>query len=229
MKKFFCLLMLILSIAATVSAADIDKEYNCRVGKLWGFPGERVTFRISDKNMAEIVRRSDGQFCIRPKMPGDFLVEATFQNSDGTVTRQIYLIHAVGENPATLINSNYAEEVLRLVNIERQKNNLQPLTLAKDLSECAMVRANETVKYFSHKRPDGKNFNTVAEKGTYKKIGENINGGAKSAVQVVEAWMNSPKHRENILYPNYNEMGIACVYAANSKYQYYWVQWFRLR
>ncbi len=229
MKKFLILPVMILSVAAVVSAANFDREYTCRVGKLWGFPGERVTFRISDTNIAEIIRRSDGQFCIRPKIPGDFIVEATFINSDGTTTIEIYLMHAVGENPNTLINSNYAEQVLRLVNIERAKKNLQPLILAEDLSRCAMIRANETVRYFSHNRPDGSNFNTVTEKGTYKKIGENINGGAKSAEQVVSAWMNSPSHRKNILYPNYNEMGIACVYEAKSKYQYYWVQWFRLR
>ena len=229
MKNFFLALIVILSFAAVASAANFDKEYTCRVGKLWGFPGENVTCRISDTNLAEIIRRADGQFCIRPKMAGDFIVEATFKNSDGTTSTQIYLLHAVGENSNVLIEADYAEKVLQLVNIERKKNSLQPLTLAKDLSECAMTRANETVKYFSHTRPDGKNFNTVAEKGSYKKLGENINGGATSAEQVVYEWMHSPAHRENILYPNYNEMGVAYVYAADSKYKYYWVQWFRLR
>lgn len=220
---------MIFSLANLSSAADFDKEYTCRVGKLWGFPGEKVTFRISDTNIAEIIRRTDGQFCIRPKMAGDFIVEATFKNSDGSTVTQIYLMHAVGDNLANSIESDYAEKVLQLVNIERKKNNLQPLILAKDLSECAGIRANETVKYFSHTRPNGKNFNTVAEKGSYKKIGENINGGAKSAEQVVYEWMHSPAHRKNILYKNYNEMGVACIYSADSKYKYYWVQWFRLR
>ena len=229
MKKFLSALLVILSFAAVASAANFDKEYTCRVGKLWGFPGENVTFRISDTNLAEIIRRSDGQFCIRPKRAGDFIVEATFKNSDGSIIVQLYLMHAVGETLNTLLEPDYDKKVLQLVNIERTKKNLQPLTLAKDLSDCAMIRAKETVKYFSHNRPNGKNFNTVTEKGTYKKLGENINGGAKSAEQVVYEWMNSPSHRKNILYPDYSEMGVACVYAADSKYKYYWVQWFRLR
>ncbi len=225
-KKILSISILMFCIAFTANAEpQVDKEYTCRVGASWGFPGERVTFLLSDPAMAEVIRRKDGQFVVRPKRPGDFYVVAIFQ--DPQPVRKLFLIHAVGEEPAAEVDEkNFPAEVLRLVNIERKKHGLQPLTLANDLSEWSMKRAHEVIKYFSHTRPGGSSFDTVAPKGIYKILGENINGGANSPEKVVYEWMHSPSHRENILFPDYEKMGLAHLRQHNTKYFDYWVQWF---
>ena len=224
MKKFFATFFLALIISFPVLAQQVDEEYTCRVGALWGFPGERVTYEVSDSNMAEIVRQRDGQFAVRPKKSGDFCVTAHFQTPRPET--KIYLIHAVGvQNSGEVDEQTYQEEVLHFVNIERRKRNLQPLQLSERLSEFAAIRAREVVIFFSHRRPDGSDFHTV-NIGKFLEIGENINGGAKNPEQVVQSWMGSPAHRANILYPGYKYMGVAHIFSPNSKYGNYWVQWF---
>ena len=176
--------------------------------------------------MAEVVRRKDGQYCVVVKEAGNFYVAATFQNSDGTTSNKIYLIHAVGNSITKLFQQNYEEKILQLVNAERKKKNLQPLTLSKELSDAAKIRAEEQIQYWSHTRPDGREFKTAIQKGIYKLLGENLNRGADSPEQVGEAWMKSPAHRENILYPGYREMGIAVYFDARTDHKFYWAQWF---
>ncbi len=125
------------------------------------------------------------------------------------------------ENP-----DKFPREVLRLVNLERARIGEPPLKFAKDLSASAYVRAKELPIKFSHTRPDGsKCFTAMPQIGHI--IGENLAGGQTSPEQVVEAWMNSKTHRENILSKNFKELGVAYYYNPDSKYKHYWVQHFR--
>jgi len=226
MKKFLFMFFVILILPVTAAAINHDKEYTVRVGAMWGFPGERVTFRVSDPAMAEVIRRSDGQYCVAVKEAGNFYVAVTFQNDDGTTSSKIYLIHAVGNSITKLFQDNYEEKILQLVNLERKKKNLQPLTLSKELSDAAKIRAEEQIQYWSHTRPDGRQFKTAIKTGIFKLLGENLNRGANSPEQVVDAWMKSPAHRENILYPDFREMGIAVYFDARTDYKFFWAQWF---
>ena len=50
---------------------------------------------------------------------------------------------------------DYAYQVLDLVNQERAKKNRNPVTMDKNLLECAMTRAEELTVYASHTRPNG--------------------------------------------------------------------------
>ena len=118
-------------------------------------------------------------------------------------------------------------EVLRLVNKERAKVGLAPLTFAKDLAASAYVRAVEIPLKFSHTRPNGsKCFSAMPQRGG-RILGENLAGGQTSPKQVVQAWMDSKTHRENILNPKFNELGVVYYYQTNTKYKHYWVQHFR--
>lgn len=121
--------------------------------------------------------------------------------------------------------SSYAEEVLRLVNIERSKAGLSPLTTNSTLKAAADKRAQETAVSFSHTRPNGTSFSTVLKEYgvSYRTAGENIAYGQRSPQEVVTAWMNSSGHRANILNANYNKIGIG-VYKANGVI--YWSQLF---
>ena len=117
-------------------------------------------------------------------------------------------------------------EVLRLVNVERARVGALPLKFAKDLEASAYVRAKELPIKFSHTRPDGsKCFTAMPQIGHM--LGENLAGGQSSPQQVVQAWMDSKTHRDNMLNKNFTEMGVVYYYQSNSKYKHYWVQHFR--
>ena len=122
--------------------------------------------------------------------------------------------------------SRFPQEVLRLVNEERAKVGALPLIMAKDLTASAYVRARELPIKFSHTRPDGsKCFTAMPQVGHM--LGENLAGGQKTPQQVVQAWMDSKTHRDNMLNKTFTEMGVVYYYQANTKYKHYWVQHFR--
>ena len=126
------------------------------------------------------------------------------------------------------VSDNFAREVLELVNIERAKEHLKPLKLSKNLNHYAQIRAKEITKKFSHTRPSGYSCFTVIPK-PYLTVGENIAAGQRSSKEVVQAWMDSPGHRENIMNPKFEELGMGYLYLPNSQYRHYWVQLFRTR
>ena len=126
------------------------------------------------------------------------------------------------------VSSNFAQEILQLVNYERAKEHLKPLKLSSSMNHYAQIRAKEITKKFSHTRPSGYFCFTVIPK-PYRIVGENIAAGQRSSNEVVAAWMNSKGHRENILNPNFKELGMGYLYLPDSQYKHYWAQLFRTR
>ncbi len=119
---------------------------------------------------------------------------------------------------------DYINQVLTLVNQERANAGLAALKLDYNLTEVAMQRAAETTIKFDHTRPNGEMCFTLFPSSVGGWIGENIAAGQSSPAAVVESWMNSEGHKENILNSNYNYIGIGCV-KTNSGYVY-WTQCF---
>lgn len=121
---------------------------------------------------------------------------------------------------------SYAEQVVDLVNKERAKEGLAPLTIDTGLEQAALVRSKEIQTNFSHTRPNGSSFATaVAEAGvTYRRTGENIAWGQKTPEAVVNAWMNSEGHRANIMNVNFSRIGVG--YLTNASGTPYWTQLF---
>lgn len=126
---------------------------------------------------------------------------------------------------AGIQSSSAASEVVRLTNSARSQNGYAALIEDGALSEAAAVRAREIARSFSHTRPSGASFSSaLSESGvSYLRAGENIASGQKSASEVVNAWMNSPGHRANILNSSYSRIGSASV---NIDGTLYWVQLF---
>ena len=122
-------------------------------------------------------------------------------------------------------NDSYVNEVLRLVNIERQKYGLDALSLNDNLCKVADIRANEIIVSFSHTRPNGSScFTVLNENGiSYRACGENLAYGQRTPQEVVTGWMNSTGHRENILSNRYHKIGIGVVQQSGV---YYWSQMF---
>lgn len=126
---------------------------------------------------------------------------------------------------AGIQSSSAASEVVRLTNSARSQNGYAALIEDGALSEAAAVRAREIARSFSHTRPSGASFSSaLSESGvSYLRAGENIASGQKSASEVVNAWLNSPGHRANILNSSYSRIGSASV---NIDGTLYWVQLF---
>lgn len=106
-------------------------------------------------------------------------------------------------------------------NQQRVAAGLPALVWDNDLEVAAAVRAAECVQSFSHTRPDGTAWYTVNAQIMH---GENLAYGYDSASSVVSAWMNSPSHKSNILYPSFTKGAIA-IYKSGSTY--YFAQEFR--
>lgn len=109
-----------------------------------------------------------------------------------------------------------AEEILRLTNIERNRVDVESLTLNSLLNQSALLKTNDMFEnqYFAHVSPQGIDpwhwFNQVGYHYTY--AGENLAIGFQTTEGMHQAWMNSAGHRDNILSPNFKEMGIAIVF-----------------
>lgn len=119
----------------------------------------------------------------------------------------------------------YIQQITNLVNVERSKAGLAPLTLDKKVTAAAQVRAEEIRQSFSHTRPNGSNFATALreENISYRRAGENIAWGQPSPEAVVKAWMNSSGHRANILNKNFTKIGVGY---AQYNGRNYWSQLF---
>ena len=117
----------------------------------------------------------------------------------------------------------YVFAVVDLVNEERAKENIPPVSLNRAATDAAQVRAEEAKKSFSHNRPNGSScFTALKEAGiVYAYAGENLAGKIKTPTKVVNAWMNSPGHKKNIMNPNYSQIGVGYVSSGN-----YWAQFF---
>ncbi|MCC0680388.1 sporulation protein [Clostridioides sp. ES-S-0005-03] len=124
--------------------------------------------------------------------------------------------------------SAYQKEVVDLVNVERSKAGLNPLTLDADVSNVATKKSQDMIdnNYFAHNSPTyGSPFDMLKKFGiSYKTAGENIAMGQKTPKEVVNAWMNSEGHRKNILNPNYSKIGVGV--AQKSGGSIYWTQIF---
>ena len=127
----------------------------------------------------------------------------------------------VEETPPITV-TNEGSQVFQLVNQRRKENGLAELTYRNDIQDAANIRANEIISTFSHTRPDGSSCFTAVTVNCYA-IGENIASGQKNAEEVMNAWMNSPGHRANILSAQFTGMAVGVV-----QYQgvSYWVQIF---
>jgi len=118
-------------------------------------------------------------------------------------------------------------EIVRLVNIEREKRDIQPLSAENiDLHAAASLRAKEAVESFSHVRPDKSDWITVLEEFDINRSGaaENLGGGKafSNPARVVKRWMRSTEHKANILNIKYNYIGVGYIEDSSSKFQIYW-------
>jgi uncharacterized protein YkwD len=127
------------------------------------------------------------------------------------------------------------QDVLELINKERQQSNLEPLVWSAKAAEVARMHSRDMGwnKYFSHKSLDGRMVTDRADGSglaDWSMIGENIamvGGFADPVDHVVNGWMHSDGHRKNILDPRWKETGIGIF--ITSEGTYYFTQVFLTR
>lgn len=107
------------------------------------------------------------------------------------------------------------EEVLSATNAQRAQLGLAPLTLNTQLSAAALAKAQDMLdnQYWAHTSPQGKqpwDFIKAANY-SYKLAGENLARDFYHTQDMVDAWMASPTHRDNIVNSQYEQMGLAVV------------------
>jgi uncharacterized protein YkwD len=103
-----------------------------------------------------------------------------------------------------------------------------PLTLSPTLATVAFGHAADMADhdYFEHEDLAGRSPAQRVRAGGYqeKLVGENIAYGPKSIDEVVQGWLESPDHCENIMDPRFAQMGIAYAPGQLSRRGLYWVQ-----
>ena len=101
------------------------------------------------------------------------------------------------------IESSYEQQIVELTNVFRVANGLSPLVIESELSKVAKAHSEdmEAQGYFSHTNQQGESpFDRMSDSGIdYVMAGENIAMGQTSAINVMDAWLNSEGHRSNML------------------------------
>ena len=107
----------------------------------------------------------------------------------------------------------FADEIFRLANEERVKASLPEVERQEDVSPVTVIRAQELSELFSHTRPNGEGYMSLMDEYgiQYRWAGEN---GAKVPATsgpsgMMNGWMNSEGHRNNILNPRHTGLEIS--------------------
>jgi len=138
--------------------------------------------------------------------------------------------YEIGDPVSDSVPSNLTleKQVLELVNQEREKQKLSPLKWNDALANLARAHSEDMVErnFFGHINPDGQDpFARMKTYGIeYSYAAENIAAGHTTAKAVMNSWMNSRGHRENILNPDLTELGVGI--AEGGEYGFYWTQCF---
>ena len=110
-----------------------------------------------------------------------------------------------------VIKAYLSRDTLNYINKERSKLGLSPLTWDSSLENAVLTRAKETDQNYSHTRPNGSKWTTVLpNKDSMQLYGEIITNRF-SPYDAVQAWMNSPSHKESMLDPDKTH-GVVAVY-----------------
>lgn len=144
--------------------------------------------------------------------------------TDDILTENIEAEEADNEDTDNEGSVSIIQEILQLVNAHRESFGMQTLEfndLATQLAEEHtefMINAKEiSHDYFSERA------NRLFDEEKATNVGENVAVGQRSAKDVMDAWLNSQGHRENI-EGNFTHIGISAI--KNDAGRYYYTQLF---
>lgn len=134
----------------------------------------------------------------------------------------IILLHAIFNFVAVLrpgvlgtVSSISVDEVVKLTNQRRSEHGLSPLRMSDQLTQAAHKKGEDMLanNYWAHVSPSGREpWAFISDSGySYRYAGENLAKDYSDAQAVVDAWMNSPSHKDNLLKKEYEDIGVAVV------------------
>lgn len=203
---------------------------------------KKVKWKSSKKSVAtvnakgKVTGKKAGKAVVTAKVKGKTLKckvtvtkkQAAKKNAKTATKKQTAKKTNTAGKKNTTTDISLQKKVISIVNQNRKKQGLEALTMDEKLMKAAQDRAKELTKSFSHTRPNGTSCFTIFEKYkiTPTASGENIAAGQRSAAAVMDSWMNSQGHKENIMNNKFKKIGVGLVIVPNDMYSYYWVQMF---
>lgn len=178
--------------------------------------------------------------CLFLFFPGWAVVAATTERGESSTIPSPETLAGCGGADFPGSDSGFEREVLRLINGIRMNAGLYPLKLVDLITAAARFHATDMSEenYFSHTSYDRVNGELVESCQWNDRLrtyysdwnwgSENIAAGFGTPQSVVDGWMNSAGHRNNILSPNNWETGVG-FFKGNGSYRNYWVQDFGRR
>jgi len=124
-------------------------------------------------------------------------------------------------NSSEIDYATVQSEIIRLTNELRSEKGLNSLSENEALNQGAEIRAEETEESFSHTRPDGREAFTVFDDGIvydYQIVGENLGmatyhmNETEMAELIFNGWVESEGHYENLVRPEFEEIGVGIHY-----------------
>lgn len=189
------------------------------------YVGQKLTIP-STKMVSYTVQKGDTMSGIAKRFEISY-AELLKANPNITNPAMIYVGQKITIPDANSLSS-YEQQVFELVNKERVARGLATFKYNNNLAYCARVKSQDMIdkKYFAHNSPTyGSPFQMMEKFGLrFSAAGENIAYGQKTAAEVMNAWMNSPGHKANILSQAYTTIGVGVAKAANGTL--YWTQQF---
>jgi hypothetical protein len=135
----------------------------------------------------------------------------------GALLIKIVVILAIASMPAQAwltpdVDYEQGKEIIELTNKERVSLNLQKLVENDKLTQAAILKAEDMLanQYFSHTGPDGSGLKDWLKAVSYNfsLAGENLAMGFSRAEDVMNAWKKSKTHYDNIIDPDFTEIGV---------------------
>lgn len=169
--------------------------------------------------------------------PGTYYVRVSRQH--GATRYQLQVDRNVAEQKTALIQqtvvstgNSLVDKVVALVNVQRSQAGLKPVRPNALLTASAQAHSQDMAlnDFFGHVGSNGSTADRriLGAGYNYATVGENIAAGFSTPEGVVQAWMNSPSHRSNILHPLLEEIGVGFYFLDNdtgsTNFQNYWTQ-----
>ncbi|SIS68903.1 CAP domain-containing protein [Salimicrobium salexigens] len=180
--------------------------------KAWGEPADAVrrgmTSVRSPAENYDVYQRNNKE------------VTVFYDRHEGNVIKSIYIVpqsvtvnmNSYYANEQDWVGKDQAEVMFGLINRDRTARGLEPLSWREELVPVAEAHSTDMTErdYFSHTNPGGQGpADRAREAGvSFRIIGENLAYGQSNAVYAHEGLMDSKGHRDNILNPAYEEVGI---------------------
>lgn len=160
----------------------------------------------------------------------DGLVRVTVTITNGVESRQEVIIREpvlgimlVGtkQTGITSVERGLSEQAFNLINDYRASKGLHKLIWSEAAYNATITRSKEIATYFSHTRPNGTSWHTVAP--NIGAFGENLTAGSSTPAGAVQNWKDSPAHNDLLLISNATHGAVGFVFVDGVGMQTFWV------